>query len=1545
MEKLCGLYPCCILLATFLIVWTAAAQQIEWVQEPDTTYYIVKRQPANITCEAYGASKITFTCVGSQIPPVSQKTYESFDEARQQTRVRSSIQVTRSDIANQEDSFWCECNAWVDDRSILSTSRRGTVAVAYLKKDFVKEPVNQIAKLGEMVVFSCIPPDGQPFPEVLWRKDQKRVEPGADKNFLVETDGSLTIIRVRQQDVGTYQCVARNDAGRRESRDVQLTVQGEAESSDEVQTTVSPTDTAKPRPQRDSGSPQFLEEPPVEVYVTPNEPVSIVCDVKGADILTFRCNNQRVTKPLDENNDRTLKAIRSVLNWTFAEVENFINTYSEDSFEQKDMLRCMCVAWYTEVANNKVGWKSLQSREGRILLAYLKDDFKAQPRNAVVEVGSDATFACSPPEGKPNPWVYWVFEQQRLDPRTDARYSVSTNGSLTIHRVSSADAGRYYCMAENAMGTRRSDIARLTVSDEPVVTTAEPMVRTTEAYEPTFPPIIPSSPVFTRDLPSFTYLSSDGEATLVCSVISADTLTFRCNGQRLTEDTQAVSRKTDPTSGKQLLTATTTVTNLDIEDSQEQNYKCQCFAWYLQDGQWKYITGTEVTVIPPSLDVDFAYEPQGGMFSLGDTAEFPCQPPSGNPTPEISWLKNGQVVVPGADSHIVILEEGTLMIESVKQEDAGEYVCVATNAAGTVQSRPAVLEVYGTPERRTTAARRTTTTMTPTMTSITHTAPPSTSSFTIPVSSTTPVQSPSTATSTPYYVYTPTDVPSPEPGSTSFPALTLPFFANQPLQRNYIQGDEPASLTCVAVGASMLVFFCNGQRIVQDGAQFKTTDPVSGLALVENTIKIKKDSLSDAQSDAPYKCQCRAYFRETDTSEWKYEATDDFFVEVAYLNKKFVKEPVSEIVQEGRTVELQCSPPQGVPTPSVFWLKDSYRIVENNKYRFTPESSLLIESFGPDDEGSYICQAENIVATRYSQPASLSLSSNIQTNTTTSWPSSTTSWPSSTTSWPPYTTAPSTTPEASSEPEPESTDSSSEPEPAPEPPKWLTQPEALYYIVKSKPVTITCKAMSASRITFSCNTEYISESLVQYQTIEDEEGPILVASVDISREEVENYNAANGGDNFWCQCNVPYQVPGMVDPQELTSSKATVQVAYLKKAFGREPFNVTVPEGKFLSLPCDPPEGNPEPEVYWMFNNERIEEHILAPDKALVINGVKTENEGVYVCVAENIANKRLSRPAIITVTSFSGVDDNTCMTMLKQCGEVMPKPKEDPSTCQKLTQYKECLKNFKDSCAVVLRQESFEAASRSSEMVEKDCSSSREVCQELMTCQSEYSQQSVPNTSADSMPMVALCLGIKTFLRCADEAAEDCNIPQDSSETSLTTIAVWFEQYCEKVVDDEWATRCSQLSSCDLPIQQTTVLANLVQTSLWCKYVDQTMTCTRDALAQCDLPGTRSDLDHLSDLAAKTCPASPEPEGKEDSKVGDATREGDGDDDEEDMDNDGDDEDNEEGKPEGTDETVIDDKTDTGESVGGENGSRCPYASLMLTSLLPVAFLWLTCR
>lgn len=47
------------------------------------------------------------------------------------------------------------------------------------------------------------------------------------------------------------------------------------------QTTMATVDTAKPRNERDTDGPKFFEEPEQEVFVTPTEPVSIVCDVKG----------------------------------------------------------------------------------------------------------------------------------------------------------------------------------------------------------------------------------------------------------------------------------------------------------------------------------------------------------------------------------------------------------------------------------------------------------------------------------------------------------------------------------------------------------------------------------------------------------------------------------------------------------------------------------------------------------------------------------------------------------------------------------------------------------------------------------------------------------------------------------------------------------------------------------------------------------------------------------------------------------------------------------------------------------------------------------------------------------------------------------------------------------------------------------------------------------------------------------------------------------------------------------------------------------------
>ena len=62
---------------------------------------------------------------------------------------------------------------------------------------------------------------------------------------------------------------------------------------------------------------------------------------------------------------------------------------------------------------------------------------------------------------------------------------------------------------------------------------------------------------------------------------------------------------------------------------------------------------------------------------------------------QVMWKKDGSMVDPEADSNIIIYDDGTLIVDSVRVEDEGEYICVAKNSAGIRTSKPAILELYG----------------------------------------------------------------------------------------------------------------------------------------------------------------------------------------------------------------------------------------------------------------------------------------------------------------------------------------------------------------------------------------------------------------------------------------------------------------------------------------------------------------------------------------------------------------------------------------------------------------------------------------------------------------------------------------------------------------------------------------------------------------------------------------------------------------------------------------------------------------------------------
>lgn len=57
---------------------------------------------------------------------------------------------------------------------------------------------------------------------------------------------------------------------------------------------------------------------------------------------------------------------------------------------------------------------------------------------------------------------------------------------------------------------------------------------------------------------------------------------------------------------------------------------------------------------------------------------------SGLPPPELTWLLNGQPVLPDASHKMLVRETGvhSLLIDPLTQRDAGTYTCVATNKTG-----------------------------------------------------------------------------------------------------------------------------------------------------------------------------------------------------------------------------------------------------------------------------------------------------------------------------------------------------------------------------------------------------------------------------------------------------------------------------------------------------------------------------------------------------------------------------------------------------------------------------------------------------------------------------------------------------------------------------------------------------------------------------------------------------------------------------------------------------------------------------------------------
>lgn len=92
----------------------------------------------------------------------------------------------------------------------------------------------------------------------------------------------------------------------------------------------------------------------------------------------------------------------------------------------------------------------------------------------------------------------------------------------------------------------------------------------------------------------------------------------------------------------------------------------------------------------------FTAHPSDLIVAQGQTAEFAC-PVTGDPAPSVRWYREDaeEVLETDGGGRLSLGGSGELRISSVVLEDEGSYYCLASNAAGSVRSLSASLELAG----------------------------------------------------------------------------------------------------------------------------------------------------------------------------------------------------------------------------------------------------------------------------------------------------------------------------------------------------------------------------------------------------------------------------------------------------------------------------------------------------------------------------------------------------------------------------------------------------------------------------------------------------------------------------------------------------------------------------------------------------------------------------------------------------------------------------------------------------------------------------------
>nr|XP_045732354.1 hemicentin-1 [Mirounga angustirostris] len=645
---------------------------------------------------------------------------------------------------------------------------------------------------------------------------------------------------------------------------------------------------------------------------------------------------------------------------------------------------------YTCVASNIAG----RTTRGFILTVNVPPNIKSGPQSLIIHLNTSTVLECLA-EGVPTPRITWRKDGAVLS-ASHARYSILENGFLHIQSAHITDTGRYLCMATNAAGTdrRRIDLqvhVPPSIALGPTNITVTVNVQTTLACEAAG---IPKPSIRWRknghllnvdqNQNSYRLLSSgslviispsvDDTATYECTVTNdagedkrTMDLTVQVPPSIADEPTDFLVTKRAPTvitctaSGVPFPSIHWTKNGIRLLPrgdgyrilssgaieifATELNHagRYTCVARNAAGSAHRHVTlyVQESPVIQP--------QPSELDVIVNNPILLPCEA-TGTPSPFITWQKEGINVITAGKSHAV-LPSGGLQISRAVREDAGTYMCVAQNPAGTALGKiklnvqvPPVISPH--PEEYITALDK-------------------------------PISLPCEAGGFP-----PPDITWHKDGHAIVESIRQRILSSGALQIAFAQPDDAGQYTCMATnvaGSSSM----STKLIVHVPPRIRSTEihytvnensqailPCMADGIPTPAINWKKDNVLLANLLGKYTIEPYGELTlenvvpedsGTYTCVAKNAAGEDTHMVslTVHVLPTFTELPGDMSLTKGEQLRLSCKA-TGIPLPKLTWTFNN-NIIPAHFDSVNGHSELVIKRVSKEDSGTYVCIAENSV--------------------------------------------------------------------------------------------------------------------------------------------------------------------------------------------------------------------------------------------------------------------------------------------------------------------------------------------------------------------------------------------------------------------------------------------------------------------------------------------------------------------------------------------------------------------------------------------------------